>query len=160
METKEQPKLRFKGVDFPNINLKSLKPYNKETSDVNIKIDITPRVFIPANSNNRFKIVMTVDLSAEDYFNLSVIGVGSFEITDPEIDAKTRKSFINANSTAIMFPYVRSFISTLTSNIGTVLSPIILPTRFFKGDIEELVDESNPSEISEASEDTTEEAND
>lgn len=142
METKEQPKLRFKGVDFPNIQLKSYKPY-RETPDNKIKIDITPRVFIPNDNNNKFKIVMTVELSATEYFDLTIVGVGNFEISDPEIDEKTRKAFINANSTAIMFPYVRAFISTLTSNLGSVLTPISLPTRFFKGDISELL-ESNP----------------
>jgi hypothetical protein len=40
-----------------------------------------------------------------------------------------------------MFPYVRSFISTFTGNLGAVMNRILLPTRFFKGDLEIIQDE-------------------
>jgi preprotein translocase subunit SecB len=37
-----------------------------------------------------------------------------------------------------MFPYVRAFITTLTTNLGNVTNPLIIPTQFFKGELEEV----------------------
>lgn len=133
MEIEEQIRLRFTGVDFPSVILNSIKP-STEIDTQNIKINIQPKVFIPSDSPNTFKIIMKVELEATDYFTLNVTGVGTFELSKEDVSDEVRRTFINANSTAIMFPYVRAFISTLTSNLGGVMSPILLPTRFFKGD--------------------------
>jgi len=35
-----------------------------------------------------------------------------------------------------MFPYIRSFISTLTANLGSVVGTLVIPTQFFKGELE------------------------
>jgi len=140
MEIKEQIKLRFKGVDFPSVQLQSFKPY-KESTQLAPKIDIVPTVFIPKDAKNTFKIIMRVAITVQEYFSLHVTGIGLFELSSEDVDSDTRNSFVNANSTAIMFPYVRAFISSLTSNVGNVTSPIILPTRFFKGDLEHSTEE-------------------
>lgn len=139
MEINEQISLLFRGVDFPSINLSSFKPF-AESDDNKVVIKIDPRAFIPSESSNTFKIVMEIHLSSEEHFTLSITAVGTFELkkeessVSKEITEAERKTLINANSTAIMFPYVRSFIATLTSNLGKVTTPIILPVRFFKGD--------------------------
>jgi preprotein translocase subunit SecB len=137
MEIKEQRKLRFKGVDFPFVELSSTQPF-KESEDNKVSVEITPKAFIPDDQKSMFKIVMSVTLFVENYFRLSITGVGTFQISGDEenITDEERDGFINLNSTAIMFPYLRSFISTLTSNLGNVTTPIILPTRFFKGELE------------------------
>lgn len=142
MEIKEQISLRFKGVDFPSIQLNSLKPY-KETKEFPISVDINPKAFIPSDSPNTFKIIMDVVIEAEDFFVLKVTGVGSFELSQEDVTPDVRKTFINANSTAIMFPYMRAFIATVTANLGNVTTPILLPTRFFKGDY---IEEANSEE--------------
>lgn len=140
MEINEQIKLRFKGVDFPSIHLTSMRPF-KESEEQKVKVDIKPKAFIPQGSKNLFKIIIEVNCSAEGYFTLAVTGVGSFELSDKEVSEDVRKSFINANSTAIVFPYIRAFISNITSNLGAVTTPILIPTRFFKGDLEEIQQE-------------------
>lgn len=137
MEIKEQINLRFTGVDFPIVNFKSMQ-YALELEDNEIKVNIDPKVFLPKEANHTFSIVMNVDISAEKHFNLNLVAIGFFELSDVNIDSEVRKSFINANSTAIMFPYVRAFISTLTGNLGNVMNRILLPTRFFKGDLKEI----------------------
>jgi preprotein translocase subunit SecB len=141
MEINEQIKLRFKGVDFPTIHLNSVKPF-KESEEQKVKVDIRPKVFIPEGSQNLFKIIMEVECSAEGYFTLMVTGVGSFELSQEEVSEEIRKSFINANSTAIVFPYIRAFISNITSNLGAVITPILIPTRFFKGELEQVAQEN------------------
>lgn len=136
MEIQEQVKLRFTGVDFPNVQLNSSKTY-KESEELKLNVTISPKVFLPGDSKHLFQIIMHVEVSVPEHFTLSVVAVGYFELTETDVADEVRKSFINANSTAIMFPYVRAFISTLTSNLGGVTTPIVLPTRFFKGDLEE-----------------------
>ena len=126
----------------PSVQLNSLKAY-KEDADNPISVDIKPKAFIPSDSPNTFKIIMDVEIKADDFFHLKVTGVGSFELSKEDVTADTRKTFINANSTAIMFPYMRAFIATLTANIGNVTTPILLPTRFFKGDY---IEEANTEE--------------
>lgn len=138
MEIQEQIKLRFSGVDFQSVQFASTKQYNnEEDKDLSpIKIEISPTAFIPKGISNMFSIIMYVDIEAQGYFNLTISAIGNFELDKEDISDDVRKSFINANSTAIMFPYVRAFISMFTSNLGGVMNRILLPTRFFKGDLE------------------------
>lgn len=142
MEINEQIKLRFIGVEFPAIHLSSIKPF-KESEEQKVKIDIKPKAFIPEGTKNSFKVIIEVECSAEGYFSLFVVGIGTFTLSQEEVDEEVRKSFINANSTAIVFPYIRAFISNITSNLGAVTTPILIPTRFFKGELEQVSQESS-----------------
>lgn len=138
MEIKEQIRLRFVGVDFPSVQFSSEQSYIEgNIEDLVVKIE--PKAFLPQDISNEFQIIMQVEISVKDYFSLKIIAVGVFRFSsEEEVPSEIRKSFINANSTAIMFPYVRSFVSTFTANLGGVMNPIVLPTRFFKGDMEEI----------------------
>jgi preprotein translocase subunit SecB len=80
---------------------------------------------------------MDFDLKSKDCFELALRAVGNFEL-EQDIDEKLKKSFVNANAPAIMFPYVRSFITTLTSNLGNVIGPLLIPIQFFQGELNEL----------------------
>ncbi len=136
MEAKEQIKLKFHGVDIPIVHLNSEKSKSQNDS-VEISVSISAKAFYPNESKNWFKIVQEIHLTCQDFFHLSVVGVGSFELEN-DIDQNTKQSFININAPAIMFPYMRSFISTLTSNIGNVTGAIVLPPHFFKGNLDEI----------------------
>lgn len=138
MEVADQIQLKFHGVDFPVINLKSDNPFVQSPDNI-INLIITPKVFYPKNQPDLFKIVQQINLSCENYFELSIVSVGTFELKT-DVDVNLKKSFVNNNAPAIMFPYLRAFISTLTSNIGNVTSPLIIPTQFFKGELEEIQD--------------------
>lgn len=138
MEVADQIQLKFHGVDFPVINLKSDNPFVQSPDNI-INLIITPKVFYPKNQPDLFKIVQQINLSCENYFELSIVSVGTFELK-ADVDVNLKKSFVNNNAPAIMFPYLRAFISTLTSNIGNVTSPLIIPTQFFKGELEEIQD--------------------
>jgi preprotein translocase subunit SecB len=137
MEIKEQTRLRFIGMDFPSIELKSNRPF-AETEDKKVDVEITPMFFTPRKPKNQFKIIMQAELSVEDHFELKIIGIGTFELSKDEISEEERKAFVNANATAIVFPYMRALIATITSNVGKVVTPILLPPRFFKGEIEQV----------------------
>lgn len=140
MEVTNQIQLNFHGVDFPVINLNSENSFVQNSENI-INIDIKPKVFYPSDKPEYFKIIQEVKLSSDKFFNLFIVAVGTFELKS-DVDENLKKIFVNQNAPAIMFPYIRSFITTLTSNLGNVTSPLIIPTQFFKGVLEEILDES------------------
>lgn len=136
MEVADQIQLKFHGVDFPVINLKSENPFIQSPGNI-INIDIKPKVFYPTEQPDYFKIIQEVTLSSSNFFELFIISVGTFELK-ANVDKTLKKVFVNINAPAIMFPYVRAIITTLTTNLGNVTSPLIIPTQFFKGELEEV----------------------
>ena len=136
VEVADQIQLKFHGVDFPVINLKSENPFVQSPGNI-INIDIKPKVFYPTEQPDYFKIIQEVTLSSSNFFELFIISVGTFELK-ANVDENLKKVFVNINAPAIMFPYVRAFITTLTTNLGNVTSPLIIPTQFFKGELEEV----------------------
>lgn len=131
MSTETQIKLKFISVDFPVVNFSSEKQF---LGDGEIHIDIEPKVYFPKDDPKHFKIIQEVNVLVKDTFKIFIIAIGNFELSDVK-DEKLRKSFINLNAPAIMFPYIRSFISTLTSNLGDVTGTLNIPPQFFKGEL-------------------------
>ncbi len=141
MEVKEQIKLTFHGVDIFSIQFVSENPLDRTK---NIDLNIVPRVFYPSDAPLEFKIIFETVVKADGFFNLSLQAVGHFSI-EKDVEEKIKKGFVNANAPAIMFPYVRSFITTLTSSLGNATGPIVLPPHFFAGQLEEVVQDENTS---------------
>ena len=135
MEVTDQPNLRFEGVDFVEVSFKSQNFYKGEK---NIDIHIEPKLAIDKKNPNAFQIIMNVELSCKDVFDLNLVGIGYFLLESENLDEKMRNSFLNVNAPAIMFPYVRSFISTLTSNLGNITGALTIPPQFFKSTLEKV----------------------
>ena len=135
MEIANQPNLMFHGVDFVNIKFDTLKQYDNKSG---IDLNIEPKVFYPKENDLIFKIIMDITLLSEDFFNLNIVAVGTFELDKNFDETDLKKIFINTNAPAIMFPYVRAFITTLTSNLGNVTGALTIPTQFFQGDLPEI----------------------
>jgi len=135
MEVSNQPRLMFHGVDFVNIKFDTYQQYDNNTG---IDLIIEPKVFYPENEKTFFRIFMEVSIKCKDFFDLNVVGIGNFEFDKEFDDEDLKKTFVNANAPAIMFPYVRSFITTLTSNLGNVTGTLTIPTQFFQGDLPEI----------------------
>ena len=139
MEVANQPKLMFHGVDILNIKFDTYNQYDNKTG---IDLNIEPKVFYETNEPTQFKIIMEVSLNCDNFFSLNLVGIGNFEFDTEFIDKNLKKSFVNANAPAIMFPYIRAFINTLTSNLGMVTGSLIIPTQFFQGDLPEISNDS------------------
>lgn len=137
MEITQQTKLSFFGVDIVNFNFSTSTPYDGKAL---INLSISPQIFFLKDSPGSFKVIFTIDLKADKYFKIGMVAIGSFKI-EGEITEPMKKSFLNTNAPAIMFPYVRSFITLFTTNTGTSTTPIILPPHFFNGDIPILTEE-------------------
>jgi preprotein translocase subunit SecB len=135
MEVSNQPKLQFHGADFSNVHFDGFKQYDGESK---IDLSVEPKVFYDSENQKLFKIIMDVKLICEEHFELIVLGIGTFEFDQEISDLEMKKSFVNQNAPAIMFPYVRAFIGTLTSNLGSVTGCLTIPTQFFQGELEEV----------------------
>ncbi|MGC4130258.1 MAG: protein-export chaperone SecB [Bergeyella sp.] len=146
MSAETQIKLKFSSVDFPVVNFNSDQQF---TGEQGININIEPKVYFPKDNPNHFKIIQEVHVSADNTFNLFIVAIGNFELSNVE-DEKIRHNFVNMNAPAIMFPYIRSFISTFTSNLGNVTGTLNIPPQFFKGELPIISDEDIiPDENSE-----------
>lgn len=91
-----------------------------DTLNMDIKLDANPDF-----SDCVALVGITLDLkdNAENiHLNVCLEGEFSYENTPSE----QRNKFIALNAPAILFPYVRSFVSCLTAQSG--MEPIILPT--------------------------------
>lgn len=130
----KQDNLRFDGVKFFTVNFNIL---GKAQEDEDIKLDIKPSVNFYKDYNTKFDIVFNVQLGIENVFELGLTAVGYFELSNDALDNENiSEQLIHTNAPAIVFPYVRSFISMFTSNLGTIPS-LTIPTHFFKGKLEE-----------------------
>lgn len=134
MSVIEQPLLKFKGVEIIDTYFNSKQRFDSNVKS-SINTSVKPKVFIPEEDDKVFSIIIEAELSVVDYFALKVAAVGSFEITG-DINDDIRNSFINVNAPAIMFPYIRSFISTFTSNLGGSISTVTIPPHLFSGTLE------------------------
>ena len=134
MEIKQQTRLSFLGIDILNVQFQSEAPHNPEEE---IKLTIESNVHYPKGEPDLFSIVMTVLAQCPASFTLNVVAVGRFTLASDAEEAM-RRAFVNLNAPAIMFPYVRSFISTMTANMGNSVSTLTIPPHFFKGQLEEI----------------------
>jgi preprotein translocase subunit SecB len=134
MELKQQNSLIFKGVDIISTNFTAEKASDgEEALELNVNCGVS---YDPDGLS--FAILMSAEIKSIDYFKLEVSAVGHFK-AKKKIDLDYKNEFINTNAPAIMFPYVRSFISTFSANCGKSLKQITLPTQFFKGELNEIV---------------------
>ena len=144
MEIKEQKKLKFLGIEIPKVNFIAHQRLINKRLQIN---SVFKSKYMYSKQNpDMFSIVMDVNLNAENYFELTLTAIGHFKFGGEFISDEERKILINANATAIMFPYIRTFITTFTSQLGQYLiEPLIIPIQFFKGELEEIITESEPA---------------
>ena len=128
----KQDNLRFDGVKFYSVHFDILGIPKENTE---IDLDISPKVMY--NTSTQFNNIYDVNLSVDEVFKLQLKAVGYFEMSEELLENEIiKEQMVNTNAPAIVFPYLRSFISMFTSNLGTIPT-LTLPTQFFKGKLEE-----------------------
>ncbi len=80
-----------------------------------------------ASNKMRFEFIVNV-MDSKKAVNVKVATVAFFEY-DSSLTEEQKKSFFMHNAPAILFPYVRAYISTLTAQSG--IDTIVLPTINF-----------------------------
>ena len=96
----------------------------KESQEYNTSFQIEYAI----NSEDETKVKVTIDTMVANEPNSIVLNlqtVGIFKIDKVNTDETTYDHLIKANTVAIIFPFIRSQISLLTSQPG--MMPIMLP---------------------------------
>lgn len=91
-------------------------------------------------NNNEFTLTMIVKIEDDKkMLSVNVSLIGDFEVVQnvvQNVDQKTLNNYLYTNAPAILFPYIRAYISTLTSLSGIVT--IIMPTLNMEGEGQKL----------------------
>lgn len=97
--------------------------------------EINPQAVI-IRSSNQFHINVEIEIvDSKNEFNLKMLCIGVFKYNTE--DEKTLLDFMSINGPAIVFPYIRSFISSYTALSG--FDTITLPTLNLSGHKEKLI---------------------
>ncbi len=121
IEDKIKSVLQLKNVFVEKIYFeRSLNLVN--TSDLLIKIG---HKFSNYNENNNYKVNLEVTISSENdkEFKLIIVISGVFKFDEKE--DSSNEIILKKNTLAILFPYLRSQVTLITSQPG--MQPIVLP---------------------------------
>ena len=78
------------------------------------------------DTENRMRLLLNTSIKDKNNaLSIAVKAEGFFEF-DEGLDEDMKDGFFNANAPAILFPYIRAYISTLSTLSG--IKPIVLPT--------------------------------
>ncbi len=105
--------------------------YNNKGFDgdsIKISLDLDSKVNFYDNEDNSFEVTISAkifdDAINKGYpFSMNVSLTGFFELENIDIDKK--EIFAEKNAVTILFPYLRSLVSTYTANSN--VDPLILP---------------------------------
>lgn len=93
-----------------------------------VSVDVR-RNNLVSEKDNVFKLDMFVGIQDKDaVIKIEVLIQGEFEF-DSDLNEEQKKTFFEINAPAILFPYVRAYIASLTALSGFM--PLNLPTINF-----------------------------
>lgn len=117
-------KFRFKGYKILNSSI-SVKDGVKISPKLNINLTQSSE---EKSNGKEFRLRLTTSIVDEnEALNIKMETFGFFEF-DSDIE-NDKNVFFSQNAPAILFPYIRAYISALTSLAG--ITPLILPTLNF-----------------------------
>ena len=129
----KQNKIYLKRTFVKSVNFEYKKDSTEDELDTLVNIKKEP--IFKEDIDNEYIILFDGSFENE-IFDLKIEFLAIFG-TSEKIDADFKKStFVKSSSPAIAFPYLRSFISTLTLNAG--LPPLILPAYNFTRENEQI----------------------
>lgn len=120
--------IRLNHIQFTKVKL-DIKQFDPNIAISNPVLDVGA---LAANSEeiNQFGIRIAVSLNDKKRrFNLNVECIAHFDIDEKVNRDFVKSDMVRINAPAIAFPFVRTFIATLTNNAG--YNPIYLPTYNF-----------------------------
>lgn len=117
----EDSKFQFKGFSI----VRSLIERNKNKPSKKVSLGFNPRGFIN-NENATFQLHLGVKIEDENNsFKIEIEAIANY-IFDKKTEVENLNNFFYINAPALLFPYIRAYISTLTNLSG--FEPINLPT--------------------------------
>jgi preprotein translocase subunit SecB len=121
--------LKFINYKIDEIIFKNNEDFKNEK--VNISIDFNKDINYIEEDGEEDKVIVSLEVDVfkdpikNNYpFHLFIRMIGFFEVTNSDLEGKD--IIVNRNTIAIMFPYLRSLVSTITAN--SQVPPLIIPT--------------------------------
>jgi preprotein translocase subunit SecB len=87
---------------------------------------------------------MNVKISCKDRYIINFLSTGAVEFIG-DFEENEGKNLMHVNAPAIMFPYLRSFVSFLSSSLGTIVAPLVIPPQIFQETLPERLTEQHIS---------------
>jgi preprotein translocase subunit SecB len=117
--------LQLHNVYIENIEFKRTDAYTEDNDDLSFKVGYA---ITQGDDNKIHKVSIALDVIDDQSNNLSIkiIVAGIFSLLS---ESTVGENLLQKNTLAILFPYVRSFLTTVTSQSG--VKPLILPTINF-----------------------------
>lgn len=115
VRTEYESILKLEDIMIIESNFKR-KEKNIDNSSIGLSVDRK----VEQIDDNKYKVILEVvvgDDNEDIHIYIKCMGIFSID--------KYEKSLIERNTLAILFPYVRSYISTITTQPG--MTPIVLP---------------------------------
>ena len=130
MENQVKSKLRFVNYKVMEVFLKQNEKFENERRPIDVQFTLKHHTDIKGN-NMKIKLEIVVFDNAEENnfpFYLKTVLEGEFEIEGDDIEK------FEINGISLLYPYVRSIISTYTanSNIPTLVLPPINVINYYK----------------------------
>ena len=113
--------LMMKDLYFTKFSYENLR--DMEASQIDVRHDI--KYMSKKENENIIKVIVNTNIkNKKETIKLELETVGEFEINPADLDSVTKKFIMTKNTLAIMFPFIRSEISILTTQPGVM--PILL----------------------------------
>lgn len=119
---KQEAQFRF--LDFKVI--KSIYQIDAQKFKQGGKLDVNFKFPSELDQTKERLISFPMEVLIENEEKSLRIQVGIIGIFESDVDITKEKSFIEVSAPAIIFPYIRAYVSNLTSMSG--IQPILLPT--------------------------------
>ena len=115
-------KFRFKGYKIVESHI-STNPEEEASQNLNVEFEQTIGVNEEGH-NMRLEMIANIN-DGNKMLVIKVKALGFFEF-DSDLNPEEKEIFFRTNAPAILFPYLRAYITTLSSLSG--VKPVILPT--------------------------------
>ncbi len=125
-----QPLIRFENFKVSHVIFENEKPFRKQLPE-NLQFGLGFNLHFFKSKPRDFIIEFFVNLKAEQEVFIIEVKADALFRTNKDIDSEFMKShFATQNAPAIAFPFIRSFIATLTGNSG--IPVVMLPSVNFQ----------------------------
>ena len=115
--------LKLLDLRFVSFNYENLSNKKEFETELNIEYDIN--CVADKINDNKVKIDFKVKIvSKDELLSLNLNAIGEFQIDSKDLEPSVKEFILKRNTVAIMFPFIRSQISLLTTQPG--LQPIML----------------------------------
>ncbi len=98
---------------------------NEVDGDQAFSLNFAPKGVVN-KENSKFELELGVVIEEQNSkFRAEITAIGIYSF-DAEMEDEMLEKFFYQNATAILFPYIRAYVTTLTSLSG--INPVVLPT--------------------------------